>query len=633
MSAACQFTLRRSLCGIPGILCGAVLLAVLGTSAVRAEVTPEQSRQLRELKGELAAYTALVRKKDFAAAEQLLKQCEQSLQDIIAAAGVKETDRRLQGVPQLIQSRRQALARLTGKGSSAGASSGVSFSTDVAPIIRDACLGCHGADNPRAGLRLDTFAGWKRGGQNGALVNPGNPTTSLLMGRLMAADATRRMPRDDDPLARESLETIAVWIRQGARFDGDADTTTLSRLARGKLSVVIPRPQGSETVSFQRDIAPFMVQLCVGCHSGATPRGGLSLVTFEDLMIGGDSGEVVIPGDRENSRLFRLVGGLENPRMPQGDGRITRKNYEDLIRWFDEGNVFDGPDPRAALASYVPTAEQLAAARFAAMTAEQQAAHRRDRAETLWRQTLPNDPHDTLETDEFLLLGDVGPQRLQEVADCAGEHLKVLRRTFGGTEEPAWKGKLAILVFSEPFALAEYCLTRLGLDNSDGIFGHAFVSATLEDAFVVLLDAGDPSTGERPGLKANVTDHLTGAYLLRGGPLPEWLVRGLGLRMAAQTDPASPYIKALPGRGATALATIRRPAELFDDGTFAPAFAGPVGYLLVQFLADRGGSERLAECVRQLQQGTPVDAVFQSAFLADRDALGQSFLRAVSRGR
>ena len=64
------------------------------------------------------------------------------------------------------------------------------------------------------------------------------------------------------------------------------------------------------------------------------------------LLYRGDSGRVVLPGNLEGSRLFRLVGGLENPRMPQGQARITRKNYEDLKKWFEEGNVYDGDDPR-----------------------------------------------------------------------------------------------------------------------------------------------------------------------------------------------------------------------------------------------------------------------------------------------
>src|SRR5690606_28815444 len=189
------------------------------------------------------------------------------------------------------------------------------------------------------------------------------------------------------------------------------------------------------------------------CHSGNNPSSGLSLVSFQDMMIGGDSGEVIIPGDRESSRLFRLVGGLENPRMPQGQARITRQNYEDLIKWFDEGNVFDGDDPKAPLASYVPTEEDLAAQRFAAMSQEEFVKHRRERTEEIWKRTLPNDPHQTLETDELLIVGDVPESRLQEVEGWATAHLGKLRRTFDAGDERPWKGKLAILVFKERFGL------------------------------------------------------------------------------------------------------------------------------------------------------------------------------------
>ena len=91
-----------------------------------------------------------------------------------------------------------------------------------------------------------------------------------------------------------------------------------------------PKPKGTETVSFTRDIAPFMANLCGGCHSAQRKSGGLSLVSYFDLMQGGESGEVIIPGDKDKSRLFRLVGGLENPRcqpISRGLPRRTTRTW------------------------------------------------------------------------------------------------------------------------------------------------------------------------------------------------------------------------------------------------------------------------------------------------------------------
>src|SRR5579863_7520937 len=60
-------------------------------------------------------------------------------------------------------------------------------------------------------------------------------------------------------------------------------------------------PAGKETVSFTKDIAPFMVNLCLNCHSGKNPRSGFSLETYELLMKGGKSGRVVLAGNAEDS--------------------------------------------------------------------------------------------------------------------------------------------------------------------------------------------------------------------------------------------------------------------------------------------------------------------------------------------
>ena len=70
---------------------------------------------------------------------------------------------------------------------------------------------------------------------------------------------------------------------------------------------------GQETVFFQLDILPIFQTVCVHCHGGA---GGLDLQSWEDLMAGGNSGAVVIPGDGDSSLLVRRLDGRRPPTMP-----------------------------------------------------------------------------------------------------------------------------------------------------------------------------------------------------------------------------------------------------------------------------------------------------------------------------
>ncbi len=610
--------------------------------AVRAEVTPEQSKELRQLKRELSKVTSLLRKKQFDEAETLLDEAQAQVQAIMAAADVAEKSRRLLGIPQLIASRRKALElqrrKAAGRPAPKGGNlkKGVRFKADVASIVAENCLECHGPNNPRAGLNLSTFAGWKRGGVNGPLLVPGAARNSRIIARLATNDAKVRMPRERDPLPRQSLEVIAAWINQGARYDGGSEKTSLAELLKPRPAVEIPKPQGTETVSFTKDIAPLLVRLCIRCHSGETPRSGLSLTSFADMMAGGESGPVIIPGKREESRLFRLVGGLENPRMPQGRARITRKNYEDLVTWFNEGNVFDGDDANAPLTSYVPSAEQRAAERFAKMTADEWLAHRKERTETIWKRSLPSDHHETVETAEFLLVGDVSAERLQQIGEWAADHLQTLQRMFDAKSEdaasPVWKGKLAIVVFQERFGFSEYSLSVRDRAESGGLFGDSVVTPTFEDAYIALLDVGDEPSDTQPGLQSVLRDHLSGAFISRGVDLPDWFVRGTGLFLAYQADRASPYFKGLPQQAKQTLQAIDKPADVLADGMFSPTDVGPVGFLIVRFLVEQTNIVKFEGLVRSVRQGTSLAEAFSAASGSDLETFTQAFLAAVQRG-
>ena len=57
-------------------------------------------------------------------------------------------------------------------------------------------------------------------------------------------------------------------------------------------------------VSFGRDIQPIFEKSCWNCHGSAV------LASREAAL------KVVVPGDAQKSRLYRLVAGLEMPAMP-----------------------------------------------------------------------------------------------------------------------------------------------------------------------------------------------------------------------------------------------------------------------------------------------------------------------------
>ena len=92
---------------------------------------------------------------------------------------------------------------------------------------------------------------------------------------------------------------VARWIEQGANFDGtDRDAPIGDSAVEKKPPVEVVMADGSETVSFKDEIAPWLVNICMGCHSGNNPRGKYGFTTFEQFLQGGPTGNTIVP-DRE----------------------------------------------------------------------------------------------------------------------------------------------------------------------------------------------------------------------------------------------------------------------------------------------------------------------------------------------
>ena len=98
----------------------------------------------------------------------------------------------------------------------------IDFARDIQPILETACYECHGPKKVRAELRLDTRAGFMKGGETGALIVPGNSERSLIVRRLLGLDGDDRMPKDGDPLPAAHIALIRSWIDQGAVWPPDA---------------------------------------------------------------------------------------------------------------------------------------------------------------------------------------------------------------------------------------------------------------------------------------------------------------------------------------------------------------------------------------------------------------------------
>jgi hypothetical protein len=108
----------------------------------------------------------------------------------------------------------------------------VSFVREIAPILRDKCVTCHGPEKAKGEYRLDTFELLQKPGASKATpVTAGAPGQSHLFELITAADADDRMPQKDEALPKRQIALIERWIKEGARYDAADPKLSLAALA------------------------------------------------------------------------------------------------------------------------------------------------------------------------------------------------------------------------------------------------------------------------------------------------------------------------------------------------------------------------------------------------------------------
>lgn len=107
----------------------------------------------------------------------------------------------------------------------------------------------------------------------------------------------------------------------------------------------------SSPISFDREIRPILEEKCLSCHGDALKLSRLDLRTRETAISGGAHGPALVPGNAEQSRLYRMVAGLDTPAMPMQGTALSAAQIATLKKWIDEGARWDGVVETTAAAS------------------------------------------------------------------------------------------------------------------------------------------------------------------------------------------------------------------------------------------------------------------------------------------
>lgn len=98
------------------------------------------------------------------------------------------------------------------------------YTTKVKPILETRCGECHMGTNRKGALVIDTQAGLKKGGRDGAVIVPGDPENSLFVKLIRhegPPDDPMPMPPKKPKISDAEIAIITAWVKAGAVMPPD----------------------------------------------------------------------------------------------------------------------------------------------------------------------------------------------------------------------------------------------------------------------------------------------------------------------------------------------------------------------------------------------------------------------------
>jgi mono/diheme cytochrome c family protein len=105
---------------------------------------------------------------------------------------------------------------------------------------------------------------------------------------------------------------------------------------------------------FNEQVRPVLAQNCYKCHT-TEAMGGLKLDSRPNVLKGGESGAVVVPGDPDKSLLIQAVRQTGDLKMPPEGPKLNDGDVAKLMQWVQDGVAWDsGEATKPVLAGLTP---------------------------------------------------------------------------------------------------------------------------------------------------------------------------------------------------------------------------------------------------------------------------------------
>jgi hypothetical protein len=494
----------------------------------------------------------------------------------------------------------------------------VSFAKHVAPLLVAKCGTCH-VGRAKGDFSMATVADLKKGAkESGIVIQPGNSQASRMIELIQSGD----MPRGGAKVSAAELAMLSKWIDQGANYDGAEPGTSLAGLAQtsgANLSAItVEQARGNESILFARDIGPVIVRECSNCHSNRNPPSGLSLTTFERLLRGGENGAILSPGDPSDSLIITKLRGKSGARMPFRRLPLDEETIVKFEKWIAEGAKFDGPDMSMPLLEVVQT---LFAARA---THDELKAERVKRGQHMWKTIIPDSTPIQKEADDFLLIGNVGEEILDDVTKNAETLVPRIRKTLSiPADRPLVKGRMTVFVFDKRYDYSEIGTMVEEREIPSTSRGHWRYTGL--DAYIAVLPA---KAGEYP-IDSLLSQQIAGLYVASLGKVPRWFAEGTGRVVASRIDPKDPRFKQWDSQ-LTEIVGGGKP-DAFLSGGLPGENGDIVSYGFVKVLM--ANSSKFNQLLDAIRSGTPFDAAFAKSYGGTPVQMASNWTPTKRRGR
>jgi Protein of unknown function (DUF1553)/Protein of unknown function (DUF1549)/Planctomycete cytochrome C len=102
---------------------------------------------------------------------------------------------------------------------------------------------------------------------------------------------------------------------------------------------------------FDQVVRPVLEGTCIKCHGGQKASGGMRVDTRQSLLLGGDGGPAVVPGDPGNSLIIQAIRHEDGLAMPPKKPKLPEETIAGFVKWIKLG----APDPRTGKAAFAAT--------------------------------------------------------------------------------------------------------------------------------------------------------------------------------------------------------------------------------------------------------------------------------------